>query len=130
EIEMPGDGQIKALITMAGNPVLSTPNSDRLDAALAQLDFMVSIDVYVNETTRHADVILPAPSPLRRSHYDLALYLFAVRNVAHYSPPALPVQNELPDEWVTLLRLAGVAFGMGAHADVAAIDDGVARTLV
>jgi anaerobic selenocysteine-containing dehydrogenase len=91
---------------------------------------MVSLDVYVNETTRHADVILPAPSPLRRSHYDLALYLFAVRNVAHYSPPALAPQDDLPDEWVTLLRLAGVAFGMGPDADVAAIDAGVARTLV
>jgi anaerobic selenocysteine-containing dehydrogenase len=130
EIETPGEGQIRALITMAGNPALSTPNSERLGAALAQLDFMVSIDVYVNETTRHADVILPAPSPLRRSHYDLALYLFAVRNVAHYSPPALPADDDLPDEWVTLLRLAGVAFGMGPNADVAAIDEGVARTLV
>ena len=66
---------------------------------------MVSLDVYVNETTRHADVILPAPSPLRRSHYDLALYLFAVRNVAHYSPPGAAPGPELPDEWVTLLRL-------------------------
>ncbi|HEY2260862.1 MAG TPA: molybdopterin-dependent oxidoreductase [Solirubrobacteraceae bacterium] len=130
EIDTPGDGQVRALITMAGNPVLSTPNSGRLDAALDSLEFMVSLDVYVNETTRHADVILPAPSPLRRSHYDLALYLFAVRNVAHYSPPVLPARDDVPDEWVTLLRLAGVAFGMGPSADVASLDDGVARTLV
>ncbi len=130
EITTPGDGQVRALITMAGNPVLSTPNSARLDAALGQLDFMVSLDVYINETTRHADVILPAPSPLRRSHYDLALYLFAVRNVAHYSPPALPEENGLPDEWVTVLRLTGVAAGMGPNADVAALDEGVARGLV
>jgi anaerobic selenocysteine-containing dehydrogenase len=130
EIETPGEGQVRALITMAGNPVLSTPNSDRMDAALDSLDFMVSVDVYVNETTRHADVILPAPSPLRRSHYDVALYLFAVRNVANYSPPALDPEPGLPDEWVTILRLAGVAFGMGPDADVAALDAGVARTLV
>ena len=107
EIDTPGEGQIRALITISGNPVVSTPNSGRLDAALGELDFMVALDVYVNETTRHADVILPAPSPLRRSHYDLALYLFAVRNVAHYSPPVLPPEPDLPDEWVTLLRLTG-----------------------
>jgi anaerobic selenocysteine-containing dehydrogenase len=126
EIDTPGEGQVRALITLAGNPVVSTPNSGRLDAALGTLDFMVSLDVYVNETTRHADVILPAPSPLRRAHYDLALYMFAVRNVAHYSAPVLAPDPGVPDEWVTLLRLAGVAAGMGPDADVTALDDGVA----
>ncbi len=130
EIDTPGEGQVRALITMAGNPVISTPNSERLDAALRSLEFMVSLDVYINETTRHADVILPAPSPLRRSHYDLALYLFAVRNVANYSPPVLEPDPELPDEWVTLLRLAGVAAGMGPNADVEMLDEGVARHLI
>ena len=130
EIETPGEGQVRALITIAGNPVLSTPNSGRLDHALEQLDLVVSIDAYVNETTRHADVILPAPSPLRRSHYDLALYQFAVRNIAHYSPPALEPLPELPDEWVTLLRLTGVAAGLGPDADVAAIDEHVARAAI
>jgi anaerobic selenocysteine-containing dehydrogenase len=130
EIDTPGEGQVRALITLAGNPVISTPNSARLDAALESLDFMVSVDVYLNETTRHADVILPAPSPLRRSHYDLALYMFAVRNIAHYSPPALEPDPALPDEWVTLLRLAGVAAGMGPDADVAAVDEGVARLAI
>jgi anaerobic selenocysteine-containing dehydrogenase len=130
EIETPGEGQVRALITISGNPVLSTPNSGRLRSALEDLEFMVSLDVYVNETTRHADVILPAPSPLRRGHYDLALYQFAVRNVANYSPPVLPADPDLPDEWMTLLRLAGIAAGMGPDADVAAYDDGVARTLV
>jgi anaerobic selenocysteine-containing dehydrogenase len=130
EIDTPGEGQIRALITMSGNPVVSTPNSTRLDEALAQLDFMVSLDIYVNETTRHADVILPAPSPLRRSHYDVALYLFAVRNVANYSPPVLAPQVELPDEWVTLLRLTGLAAGLGPNADVAMLDETVARTLI
>jgi anaerobic selenocysteine-containing dehydrogenase len=130
EIDTPGDEQVRALITISGNPVVSTPNSGRLNQALQQLDFMVSLDVYVNETTRHADVILPAPSPLRRSHYDLALYLFAVRNVAHYSPPVLPPQPDLPDEWVTLLRLTGVAAGLGPNVDVAMLDEQVARELI
>jgi anaerobic selenocysteine-containing dehydrogenase len=130
EIETPGPGQVRALITVGGNPVVSTPNSGRLDAALEQLDFVVSLDIYVNETTHHADVILPAPSPLRRSHYDLALYMFAVRNVAHYSPPVLPADPDIPDEWLTLLRLAGVAAGLGPDADLAALDEQVARAAI
>jgi anaerobic selenocysteine-containing dehydrogenase len=91
---------------------------------------MVSVDIYVNETTRHADVILPGPSALRHSHYDLALYMFAVRNVAHYSPALLAPQPELPDEWITLLRLTGVAAGLGPDVDVAAMDEQVARAAV
>jgi anaerobic selenocysteine-containing dehydrogenase len=130
EIDTPGDGQVRAVITIGGNPVVSTPNSTRLDRALGQLELMVSLDVYVNETTRHADVILPAPSPLHRSHYDLALYLFATRNVAHYSPPALAPDPRVPDEWVTLLRLTGVAAGLGPEADVPALDEAAARETV
>ncbi|HEV3056128.1 MAG TPA: molybdopterin-dependent oxidoreductase [Solirubrobacteraceae bacterium] len=130
EIETPGEGQVKALITVSGNPVVSTPNSERLAAALDELELMVSLDIYVNETTRHADVILPGLSPLRRSHYDLALYLFAVRNVANYSPPVLAPDPNVPDEWVTLLRLAGIAFGLGPNADVEQLDEQVARTLI
>ena len=87
EIETPGEGQVRALVTVAGNPVVSTPNAGRLDAALGPLDFMVSVDIYLNETTRHANVILPAPSPLERSEYALAFYGLAVRNFADWSPP-------------------------------------------
>lgn len=122
EIETPGERRIRALVTVAGNPVLSTPNSVRLAAALASLDFMVSVDLYVNETTRHADVILPAPSPLERSHYDLALYQFAIRNTANFSPAVFDRPAGMPDEWETLLRLAGSAAGQGAGTDVAVID--------
>ena len=89
EIETPGEGQVRALITVAGNPILSTPNSGRLERAVEGLDLMVSIDIYVNETTRHADVILPAPEPLEKAHYDLALYQLSTRNVANYSPRRL-----------------------------------------
>jgi anaerobic selenocysteine-containing dehydrogenase len=123
EIDTPGEGQVRALITSCGNPVVSTPNAGRLDRALGRLELMISIDVYLNETTRHADVILPAPSPLRRPHYDLALYLFAIRNVARYSPPVLPPEPDLPDEWVTMLRLTGVVAGLGPDADVSALDE-------
>ena len=98
EIETPGEGQVRALITIAGNPCVSTPNSERLSAALESLDFMVSVDIYVNETTRHADVILPGPSPLERPHYDLALYQLAVRNVANWSPAVYDSPGE-PPEW-------------------------------
>ncbi len=87
EILTEGAGRIRALLTFAGNPVLSTPNGRQLDRALAGLDFMVSVDPYLNETTRHAHLILPPASPLERSHYDIALSGFAVRNVARYSPP-------------------------------------------
>src|SRR2546425_3430996 len=130
EIDTPGDGQVRALFTLAGNPVVSTPNAGRLRRALATLDLMVSVDVYVNETTRHADVILPAPSPLYRSHYDLALYQLAARNVANYSPQVLePEPGESP-EWRTLLRLAGIAAGQGPNVDVDAFDDLVVGGLV
>jgi anaerobic selenocysteine-containing dehydrogenase len=87
EIQTPGAGQVRALFTFAGNPVLSTPNGRRLDQALAGLEFMVSVDPYLNETTRHANFILPPVSPLERSHYDVALASLAVRNFARYSEP-------------------------------------------
>ena len=126
EIETPGEGQVRALVTLAGNPARSTPNSQRLEAALATLDFYVAFDIYVNETTRHADVILPPPSPLQRSHYDIAFYQLSARNVANYSPPVLPLEPGQPDEWQTLLRLTGVAAGQGPDIDVDAFDRVVA----
>ncbi|MET0818268.1 MAG: molybdopterin oxidoreductase family protein [Solirubrobacteraceae bacterium] len=129
EIETPGDGQVRALITLAGNPARSTPNSTRMERALDGLDLYVALDIYVNESTRHADVILPAPSPLERGHYDLALYQLAVRNVANWSPPAIPLPAGQPDEWETLLRLAGIAAGQGVLADVGPLDDLVAGEL-
>jgi anaerobic selenocysteine-containing dehydrogenase len=114
------------MITIAGNPAVSTPNSGRLNEALEGLDFMVALDVYVNETTRHADVILPGPTPLERSHYDLALYQLAVRNVANYSPALLDPPPGMPQEWETMLRLTAIVTGQGAAADIDAIDRFVA----
>jgi anaerobic selenocysteine-containing dehydrogenase len=130
EIDTPGDGQVRALVTVAGNPVLSTPNAGRLDAALETLDLYVAVDPYINETTRHADVILPPPTPLQKGHYDLALLQLALRNVANYSPPVLPLDDGQLDEWHVLAKLALIAQGMGADADPAVVDDLVVQTLV
>ncbi len=105
EIETPGAGQIRALITSAGNPVLSAPGGPRLERALGTLEFMVSIDPYINETTRFAHVILPPTSPLERSHYDVALNAFAVRNVAKYSPALFPRAAGDRHDWEICLAL-------------------------
>jgi anaerobic selenocysteine-containing dehydrogenase len=123
EIDTPGPGQIKALIAIAGNPVLSAPNGPRLAAALDGLDFMVSLDIYLNETSRHADVILPGPSPLEDDHYDVSFTQFSHRNHARYSPPVLARQPGLPDEWESMLRIAAIVKGQGAGADIEALDD-------
>jgi anaerobic selenocysteine-containing dehydrogenase len=127
EILTPGDGQIRALITVAGNPAVSTPDAARLAKALETLEFMVSVDIYVTETARHASVILPAEPALTRSHYDGAFYNLSCRNIANYSPPSLPLPDGAMSEWEVLLRLAGIAGGAGAHPDVAALDELVAR---
>ncbi|NUP26221.1 MAG: molybdopterin-dependent oxidoreductase [Nocardia sp.] len=110
EIITPGEGRVRALITAAGNPVLSAPSGARLDAAFAGLDFMVSLDCYLNETTRHADVILPPPRPVQSPHYDFALLQFAVRNYARYSPPLVPL-GDRPSEAAVYVRLAAAVGG-------------------
>ena len=125
EIETPGDGQIRAVITIAGNPVLSAPDGPRLSEALETVDFMQSVDPYLNETTRHADVILPPPPPSRAAHLDIALSGAVVRNNARYSPPALPLADGRPDECEILARVALIALGLGTDADPALVDDQV-----
>jgi anaerobic selenocysteine-containing dehydrogenase len=107
---------IRALVTLAGNPVLSTPNGARLARALEGLEFMVSIDVYRNETTRFADVVLPPTSPLERPNYDLAFGSFAVRNVAQWSPRVLEPPPDSRDQWWILAEIAGRVNGVGADA--------------
>jgi anaerobic selenocysteine-containing dehydrogenase len=122
EIETPGEGQIKALITLAGNPALSTPNSGRLQRALGTLDFMVSVDIYLNETTRHANIILPPPPPFAHSHYDLAFYQLSVQNVAYYAPPLIDREANTLEEWEIYLKLTGILAGQGANVDVEMLD--------
>ena len=122
EIETPGDGQVRALVTVAGNPVLSAPELGGVDRPpSATLDFMVSVDPYRNETTRHADVILPPPSPLERSEYHLAFFTLAVHNFAEWSPPLFAAPG--PQEHEILGRLALIATGPDAGDDPAAIDE-------
>ena len=130
EISTPGEGRVRALVTIAGNPLVSTPDSGALAAAVEELDFMVCVDIYVNETTRHADVILPAPEPLAKAHYDTALYQLAIRSVANWSPPVIEAEDGQPAEWEVMLRLAAIAAGQGPDADIEAWDELVIRTMI
>jgi anaerobic selenocysteine-containing dehydrogenase len=133
EIDTPGpDGErLRAMVIIAGNPVLSTPDGGRLDAALATLDALICVDAYLTETSRHAHVILPAPSPLARAHYDLAFSGLAVRNVARWSAPSVPLRHDQDadevDEGDILLRLACIAGGDTMTVDQ--MDDLVAADL-
>ncbi len=105
EILTDGPGQVRALVTVAGNPVLSTPNGRELDRGLAGLEFMASIDFYINETTRHAHIILPPTSPLERGHYDLAFNVLAVRNTTKFSPAMFSPDRDARHDWQILLEL-------------------------
>ncbi|MGZ4580902.1 MAG: molybdopterin-dependent oxidoreductase [Nocardioidaceae bacterium] len=106
EILTPGAGQVRALLTLAGNPVLSTPDGKRLDEAIAGLDFVAAVDIYVNETTRHADVILPPTTALERDHYDLVFHLLAVRNTARFTPAVLPKPAGAMHDWEIYREIA------------------------
>lgn len=99
EMETPGDGQVRALLTVAGNPVLSTPDGAALERAIGGLDFYAAVDIYINETTRHADVILPPTTLLERDHYDLVFHLLAVRNTAHFTPAVFPKRRDQRHDW-------------------------------
>ena len=111
EMDTPGPGQVRALVTHAGNPVLSTPNGGRLDRAIAGLEYFVAIDFYINETTRHANLILPPTAPLERDHYDLVFHVLAIRNTAKYSRALFPRPRSARHDWEILneltARLAG-----------------------
>jgi anaerobic selenocysteine-containing dehydrogenase len=122
EIETSGDGQIRALLTIAGNPVLSAPDGERLSAALDGLDFMVSIDPYLNETTRHADVILPPPPPSYAPHFDILLSNVAVHSTGRYSPPVLALPDGRPDEVEIVCRLTLGVLGVGVDANPGLVD--------
>ncbi len=130
EIDTPGEGRIRALLAIAGNPVLSAPDSDRLDRALAGLDFMVSVDPYLTETSRHAHVVLPPPRPACSPHYDFAFATLAVRNTVRYSRPVVPLPDGRPDESEILARLVMIASGAGPEADPAAVDTEAIRRLL
>lgn len=123
EIATPGDGQLRGLITIAGNPVISAPDAGRLDAALGELACLISVDNYLNETTRHADVILPGLSALEQPHYDELLWSWAARSAGNYSPPVFP-RPDRPHEWEILIRLGALCAGMrNDEIDLGALDD-------
>ncbi|GAA2561663.1 molybdopterin oxidoreductase family protein [Streptomyces levis] len=113
---------VRALIAVAANPVLSAPDGDRLDKALASLDFMVSVDPYLNETSRHAHVVLPPPPPAQSPHHDFAFNTLAVRNQVRYTRPAVPLEPGRMAETEILARLILAVTGMHG-ADPGAVDD-------
>ncbi|MEZ5139129.1 MAG: molybdopterin oxidoreductase family protein [Acidimicrobiales bacterium] len=124
EIDTPGEGQIKLLITVAGNPVLSTPNAGRLDAALPQLDALICVDNWRNETTRHAHVILPGLSSLEQPHFDDLLWAFATGSAGRWSEPLFAPTDGRPDEYEILLRLGALCMGLPHEGlDVDGLDD-------
>jgi anaerobic selenocysteine-containing dehydrogenase len=124
EIATPGDGQIKGLITVAGNPVISVPDSAHLEAALPMLECLISIDNYINETTRFAHVILPGPSPLETPHYDDIMWGWAARSAGKWSDAIFPRTDGTPEEWEILIRLGWILQGHRADTcDIAAVDD-------
>ncbi|MFJ3727814.1 molybdopterin-dependent oxidoreductase [Streptomyces sp. NPDC090045] len=123
EIETPGEGRIRALIAIAANPVLSAPDGDRLDRALAGLDFMVSVDPYLNETSRHAHVVLPPPPPSQSAHHDFAFNGFAVRNQVRYTRAAVPLEAGRLDECEIHARLVLAVSGMHGSAGPEAVDE-------
>jgi anaerobic selenocysteine-containing dehydrogenase len=130
EIDTPGpDGErVRALVTLAGNPVLSTPNGRRLADALASLDFMVSVDLYLNETSRFADLVLPSVSPLERPNYDLVFDGVSVSNRAHWCPTVLPPPPDTRAPWEILAELAGRVNGASAEAVDDLMAGGLARS--
>ena len=124
EIATPGEGRIRALITIAGNPVLSTPDAGKLDAALPELECMISVDNWINETTRHAHVILPGLSVLEQPHYDELLWSWAVRNAGKYSAPIFEPEPGRPAEWQILLMLTALLNGQkAADVEIERLDD-------
>ncbi|MFE2328662.1 molybdopterin oxidoreductase family protein [Streptomyces sp. NPDC059385] len=128
EIETPGKGRIRALISIAANPVLSAPDGDRLDRALAGLDFMVSIDPYLNETSRHAHVVLPPPPPSQSPHHDFAFNGFAIRNQVRYTRAAVPLEADRLDECEIHARLVLAVSGTSGAAGPESVDELVVRS--
>ncbi len=124
EIDTPGPGRVRALITVAGNPAVSAPGAGRLSSALTRLDAMIAIDNWLNETSRHAHVILPGLSPLERSHIDDLYWMYSIASCVKWSDAVFEPEPGRPGEWELLVRLGGAMFGTPVgEVDVAALDD-------
>lgn len=128
EIDTPGSGRIRGLLTVSGNPVVSSPNSVRMDGALQRLDAFIAIDPYITDSTRHAHVVLPPPPPLQRPHYDIGFTRWAVRNVANFSPAVLPLLPNQMDEWAIMCCL--IALLDGSDANISEVDDATIGSMV
>jgi anaerobic selenocysteine-containing dehydrogenase len=124
EILTPGAGQVRAMITLMTNPVRSTANSDQMEAAFSSLDFFVAVDFYINETTRHAHLILPTPTATEQECYELGFYQLSVRNFTKWSSAALPTPPETPASWQVMLKLAAIFLGK-ADQPLQEVDDAV-----
>jgi anaerobic selenocysteine-containing dehydrogenase len=129
EILTPGEGQVRAMILIMTNPLRSAANSAQLEAAFAQLDFLVAIDIYLNETTRHAHLILPTLTPAEQANYEFLLYHLSVRNIAKWSSPAVSPPAGMPEAWHVLLRLSALFLGMSDKL-LTDVDDTVFAQLV
>ena len=127
EILTPGEGQVRAMLLLMTNPVRSAANSEQLEKAFASLDFIVAVDFYANETTRHAHIILPTPSPAEEANYEIGLYALSVRNVAKWSWP-LADHTECPPAWEVFSKLSARLMGAGALS-AKDFDDFVFRNL-
>ncbi len=121
-------GHVRGLITVGGNPALSAPDAARLERALAGLELLICVDPYLNETSRHADIVLPVPSPLERPHFDLTFGQLAVRNTARYTPAVFPPR--LPAEWRTLSQLAAILAGGGPDSDPGPVAEQLTAALI
>jgi anaerobic selenocysteine-containing dehydrogenase len=126
EILTPGEGQVRAMLTLMTNPLRSAANSAQLEEAFSQLGFFVAVDFYINETTRYAHVILPTPSPAEQASYEVGLYTLSVRNVAKWSWPAVPTPPGSPDTWQVLSALSARLMGLGGMPEKD-IDDFILR---
>ncbi|MEQ3549895.1 molybdopterin-dependent oxidoreductase [Pseudonocardia nematodicida] len=129
EISTPGPGRVRGLVIYGGNLARSMPDSAAVQRALTELDALICVDPYLNETTRHAHVVLPPPGSLTRDHFDLVLFQFAQRNFARFSEPARPVPDGMLPEWDVLLRLCAIYEGRGPDTDPGEIDDEIAAAL-
>ena len=116
EMLTPGEGQVRAMILLMTNPLRSAANSRQLEAAFSGLEFMVAIDFYLNETTRHADFILPTPSSVEQPNYEFGLYHLSVRNVAKWSFTAVPPPADSRPSWEVMLQIGASLIGMGAQS--------------
>ncbi len=130
EMLTPGEGQVRAMILLMTNPLRSAANSAQLERAFSRLDFLVAVDFYINETTRHAHLILPTPAPSELAGYELGLYLLSVRNVAKWSWPVLPPPPGCPQTWEVISKLAAGLMGVGDDVPAKALDDLIFRRIV